>query len=53
MWNLKYATNEPIYETNRLTDIENRLMGAEGEGLAEGWRVRLRSADVSFYIWNG
>ena len=23
--NLKYDTNEPIYKTNRLTDIENKL----------------------------
>ena len=23
MWNLKYDTNELIYKTNRLTDIEN------------------------------
>ena len=25
MWNLKYDTNELIYETETLTDIENRL----------------------------
>ena len=34
MWNLKYGTNEPIYKTNRLTDIENRLVVTNGE---EGW----------------
>ena len=34
MWNLKYDTNEHIYETDRLTDIENRLVVAKGEG---GW----------------
>ena len=32
MWNLKYDTNEPIYETKRLTNIENRLVVAKGEG---------------------
>ena len=32
MWNLKYDTNEPICETNRLMDIQNRLMVAKGEG---------------------
>ena len=33
MWNLKYDTNELIYKTkNRLTDIENRLVVAKGEG---------------------
>ena len=31
-WNLKYDTNELIYETNRLTDIKNRLVVAKGEG---------------------
>ena len=30
MWNLKYDTNEPTYETE--TDSENRLMVATGEG---------------------
>ena len=30
MWNLKYDTNELIYETE--TDIENRLVVAKGEG---------------------
>ena len=31
MWNLKYGTNEPIYKTNRCTDIENRLVVPKGE----------------------
>ena len=31
MWNLKYATNEPSYKTERLTDIENRLVVARGK----------------------
>ena len=31
MWNLKYNTNEPIHETNRITDTENRLVVATGE----------------------
>ena len=30
MWNLKYDVNETIYETNRFTDIENRLVVAKG-----------------------
>ena len=30
-WNLKYDTNELIYETNRLTDIENKLVVAKGD----------------------
>ena len=36
MWNLKYGINEPIYKTNRLTDIENRCMVAMEEGVREG-----------------
>ena len=35
MWNLKKnGTNEPLYKTNRVTDVENKLMvtkwGEEG-----------------------
>ena len=30
MWNLKYDKNEHICETNRLTDIENRLVVVKG-----------------------
>ena len=30
-WNLKDKTNEPIYNRNRLTNIENRLLFASGE----------------------
>ena len=32
MWNLKYDTNGPIYETETLIDIEKRLVVAKGEG---------------------
>ena len=31
-WNLKYDTNEHIYETKRDTNVENRLVAANGEG---------------------
>ena len=30
LWNLKYDTNELIYETERVTDIENRLVLPRG-----------------------
>ena len=30
MWNLKYYTNEHVYETETLTDIENRPVVAKG-----------------------
>ena len=31
MWNLKYETDELIYETGRLTDVENRCVVAKGQ----------------------
>ena len=31
-----YGTNEPVYKTNRLTDMEKRLMVAKGEGGGNG-----------------
>ena len=37
MWNLKYGTNDPNYKNRkRLTDIENRLVVAKGEGEGGG-----------------
>ena len=36
MWNLKYDTNEPTYKTHRITDIENSLVVANGEGVGGG-----------------
>ena len=32
MWNLKYSTNEPIHNRNRLTDIEYRFVTVNGKG---------------------
>ena len=32
LWNMKQGTNELIHKTNRLTDIENKLMLIKGEG---------------------
>ena len=31
MWNLKTNTNELIFKTERLTDIENKLMVTKGK----------------------
>ena len=31
MWNLKSNTSESIYKTERLTDIENKLVVTKGE----------------------
>ena len=44
---------EPIYKRERLTDTEDRLVIAKGEGAGQGaeWEVGL--ADVSYYIYTG
>ena len=49
MWNLKYGTNEPIYKTKRLTDIENRLVVATGEGEGGGWTGNLELVSKLFH----
>ena len=54
MWNLKYGTDEPIFEREadsrtRRTDLwlpRQRRMG-------EGWSRRLGLADISYYAWRG
>ena len=50
MWNLKYGTNDPIYKTKRLTDMENRLVVAKGEEEKEGWTGNWGLVDVNYYI---
>ena len=43
MWNLKYGTNELIYETETDSQTENRLVVAKGEGGERGmdWEFRV------------
>ena len=48
MWTLKYGTNEPIYKTKTLTDIENRLVVDKGEGV--GWTESLGLIDANYYF---
>ena len=50
IWNLKYGTNEP--NRNKLTDIENRLVGAKAGGGGEGerWTGSLGLVDANYYI---
>ena len=40
-WNLKYDKKEHIYETNRFTNIKNRLVSAKEERIEEGIERRL------------
>ena len=49
-WNIKYGTNEPIYKTKRLRDIENRLVVAKGEGEGMRWTQSLGLVDANYYI---
>ena len=54
MWNLKYDTNELMYETE--TDSQTQRTDwwlPRGRGLGEGWSGSLVLADVSYYIQNG
>ena len=45
---------DSLQNRNRLTDIENRFVIAEGNGrVGEGWIGSLGLADANYYIWNG
>ena len=51
MWNVKYNTDEHIYETNRLTDIENRLVVAKCVAKMGKGRVgNLKLAEANYYM---
>ena len=50
MWNLKYDTNECIYESETdLADTENRLAIAKGEGVGGGMKWEVGLVSVSCY----
>ena len=51
MWNLKYDTNEVIYET----DFRQRQQtcGCQEGGLVAEWIGSLGVADAKYYILNG
>ena len=53
MWNPKYGTNEPhLQNRNKLRDMVNRLVVAQGEGEGEGvgWMGSLALAGANNYI---
>ena len=50
MWNLKYDTNELIYEIERLIDGREHTCGCQGEGMGEGWIGSLGLADANCYM---
>ena len=49
IWNLIYSTDELSIE-KKLMDFENRLVGAEGEGV--GWTGNLGLIDAKCCLWN-
>ena len=51
MWNLKYNTNEFIYETDTHTQHTCACQG--GSGMGEGQTGSLGLPDASYYIKNG
>jgi len=49
-WNLKYDTNEPLYENrSRITDIGNRLVVAKG--VEVGWEVGVSRCKLLYVEW--
>ena len=50
MWNLKYDTNELIYETETHSQTENRLVVVKGEEGWGGWTGSLGLVDANDYI---
>ena len=51
MWNLKYGINEPIYKTDRLTDIENRLLVAKWLGSEMDWEFGTSRCELLYLEW--
>ena len=50
MWNLKYGTNEPTYETE--IDIENRLVVTKGGvGREMDWEFRVGTCKLLHLEW--
>ena len=47
-WNLKYSTNERIYEIERIVDIENRLSLARRRRRGMEWELGL--AEANYFI---
>ena len=53
MWNLKYDTNELIYETWTHRHREQTCGCQRGEGMEEGWTGSLGLVDANYYIEHG
>ena len=53
VWNLNINKWTYLWKRNRLTNIENRLVIAKGEGAGEKWIRSLGLADASYYTEKG
>ena len=51
MWNLRYDKKELTYETDRLMDMENRLVTAREEGQWGGTDWESGISGCGHYIW--
>ena len=53
MQNLKYDTSEPIYETNKIKDIANRLVVANREegGRVQHWEFGISRCKLVYAEW--
>ena len=53
MWNLKYGTKEPTYETEIDSQTQRTdLWLPRGSGVEEGWIGSLGLADANYYLWS-
>ena len=52
IWNLIYGTDEPFHR-KKITDLENKLVVAKGEGEGVGWIGSLGLIDADCGHWNG
>ena len=50
LWNLKYSTNEPIYERETDSQTQKIDYGCQGGGMGEGWNGSLGLADADCSI---
>ena len=51
MWNLKFNTNEPIYETETKSETQKTDCGCQGgEGVREGWTGSLGLVNANYCI---
>ena len=42
-----------LFTENKLMDLENRLLVADGEGEVVGWTGSLELIDANYCIWSG